>query len=39
MKKYSHKSSELFEYSKSALDKIYLIKVEIENLTGKKSGY
>jgi Predicted flavin-nucleotide-binding protein len=36
MQKYSHKS---FEYSKSALDKTTVIKVEIESLTGKKSGY
>ena len=39
MQKYSHNSSESFEYSKSALDKTALIKVEIESLTGKKSGY
>ncbi len=39
MQKYSNKPDESFEYFKSALDKIYLIKVEIENLTGKKSGY
>lgn len=39
MQKYSHNSHESFEYSKLALDKTVLIKVEIENLTGKKSGY
>jgi len=39
MQKYSHKSDKLFEYSKPALDKTAAIKVEIESLTGKKSGY
>lgn len=39
MQKYSNKSPKSFEYLKSALDKTTLIKVEIENLTGKKSGY
>ena len=39
MQKYSSKSDKSFEYSKSALDKTTLIKVEIESLTGKKSGY
>ena len=39
MQKYSHKSHKSFEYSKSALDKTTLIKVKIESLTGKKSGY
>ncbi len=39
MQKYNPNSHKSFEYSKSALDKTVLIKVEIENLTGKKSGY
>jgi|GEM_PF-5484451 len=39
MQKYGHKPDESFEYSKSALDKIALIRVEIETVTGKKSGY
>lgn len=39
MQKYNHNANKSFEYSKSALDKTTLIKVEIENLTGKKSGY
>ncbi|MGB9978897.1 pyridoxamine 5'-phosphate oxidase family protein [Methanobacterium sp.] len=39
MQKYSPNSPKSFEYSKSALDKTALIKVEIESLTGKKSGY
>ncbi|MDO5835787.1 MAG: pyridoxamine 5'-phosphate oxidase family protein [Methanobacterium sp.] len=36
MSKYSEKS---FEYSPEALDSIMVIKVEIEEITGKKSGY
>ncbi|MEN6293848.1 MAG: pyridoxamine 5'-phosphate oxidase family protein [Methanobacterium sp.] len=39
MQKYSEKPGESFEYSKPSLDKITVIKVEIESLTGKKSGY
>jgi nitroimidazol reductase NimA-like FMN-containing flavoprotein (pyridoxamine 5'-phosphate oxidase superfamily) len=39
MHKYSPKPHESLGYSKSALDKTALIKLEIENLTGKKSGY
>lgn len=39
MQKYSSKPDETFEYSKSSLDKIIVINVEIESLTGKKSGY
>ena len=39
MPKYSQNPHKSFEYSKSALDKTVLIKVEIESLTGKKSGY
>ena len=39
MQKYSHKSDKSFEYLKPALDKTTVIKVEIESLTGKKSGY
>lgn len=36
MSKYSEKS---FEYSPEALDQVLVIKVEIEEITGKKSGY
>jgi Predicted flavin-nucleotide-binding protein len=39
MQKYSHKSDKSFEYLKSVLDKTAVIKVEIDSLTGKKSGY
>jgi uncharacterized protein len=39
MQKYNHSSHKSFEYSKSTLDKTTLIKVKIESLTGKKSGY
>jgi nitroimidazol reductase NimA-like FMN-containing flavoprotein (pyridoxamine 5'-phosphate oxidase superfamily) len=39
MQKYSNKPNETFEYSKPSLDKTTVIKVEIESLTGKKSGY
>ena len=39
MQKYSHNSHKSFEYSKEALDKTAVIKVEVESLTGKKSGY
>ncbi|OEC84998.1 MULTISPECIES: pyridoxamine 5'-phosphate oxidase family protein [Methanobacterium] len=39
MQKYSNKPNETFEYSKSTLDKTTVIKVEVESLTGKKSGY
>jgi hypothetical protein len=37
MKKYSSKSS--FEYSEEGLEGAVIIKIEIEQLTGKKSGY
>ena len=39
MQKYSDKPDEIFEYSKSALDKTTVIKVKVDSLTGKKSGY
>lgn len=43
MAKYSLKSDEsdgkLFEYSDDALNKVLMIKVEVEEITGKKSGY
>lgn len=43
MTKYSQKSCEsagkLFEYSDEALSKVLVIKVEVEEITGKKSGY
>ncbi len=38
MQKYNHEAGS-FQYSKSALKKTTLIKVKIESLTGKKSGY
>ncbi len=34
-----HYSSDTFEYQKNSVDNATVIKVEIENLTGKKSGY
>jgi hypothetical protein len=37
MHKYSSKSS--FEYSEADLERVTVIKVEIDKLTGKKSGY
>lgn len=37
MKKYSSQSS--FEYSQADLERVTVIKVEIDQLTGKKSGY
>ena len=39
MQKYSANDTKLFEYSKSALDKTVVIKVEPTEITGKKSGY
>jgi nitroimidazol reductase NimA-like FMN-containing flavoprotein (pyridoxamine 5'-phosphate oxidase superfamily) len=39
MQKYSGNNAKSFEYSKSALDKIVVIKVKITEITGKKSGY
>jgi len=43
MAKYSKKSDESaeisFEYSDEALSKVLVIKVEVEEVTGKKSGY
>jgi hypothetical protein len=37
MAKYSSENS--FEYSPESLDNVMMIKVEIEEITGKKSGY
>jgi nitroimidazol reductase NimA-like FMN-containing flavoprotein (pyridoxamine 5'-phosphate oxidase superfamily) len=34
-----HYSGRLFEYVKPAIESIVIIKVEIESMTGKKSGY
>ncbi len=34
-----HYSGDAFEYQKNSVDNVTVIKVEIENLTGKKSGY
>ncbi len=34
-----HYSSDAHEYQKNSVDNVTVIKVEIENLTGKKSGY
>ena len=34
-----HYSGESFEYVEPAIDSICIIKVEIESITGKKSGY
>jgi nitroimidazol reductase NimA-like FMN-containing flavoprotein (pyridoxamine 5'-phosphate oxidase superfamily) len=34
-----HYSSGAFEYQKNSVTNVTVIKVEIENLTGKKSGY
>jgi len=39
MKKYARNSLKKFEYSSNALQKTLIIKVEIEEVTGKKSGY
>lgn len=39
MQKYSETDSKLFEYSPSSLEKTALIKIEINEITGKKSGY
>ncbi len=39
MRKYNPNKTEPNEYQKSMLDKTLIIKVEIEELTGKKSGY
>ncbi len=39
MAKYSSKSENSFKYSRDALSSVLIIKVEIENITGKKSGY
>jgi len=37
MRKYSPETS--FEYSDDAVNKVAVIKVNIDNITGKKSGY
>lgn len=34
-----HYSSDAFEYQENSVDNVTIIKVEIENITGKKSGY
>ncbi len=34
-----HYSSDAHEYQKNSVDNVTVIKVEIENITGKKSGY
>ncbi|CAG0971780.1 hypothetical protein METP3_01532 [Methanosarcinales archaeon] len=34
-----HYSSDAFEYQTNSVDNVTVIKIEIENLTGKKSGY
>lgn len=34
-----HYSSNTFDYRTNSVDNVTIIKVEIENLTGKKSGY
>lgn len=39
MRKYSENNNKSFEYSKSALDKTIVIKIELTEITGKKSGY
>lgn len=39
MQKYSENTQKIFEYSDSTLNKTALIQIEIENITGKKSGY
>ncbi|EKF86646.1 pyridoxamine 5'-phosphate oxidase family protein [Methanobacterium formicicum] len=43
MAKYSQESIEsdeqLFEYSEQSLNKVLVIRVEVEEITGKKSGY
>jgi ribosomal protein S17E len=39
MSKYSDNKSNTFEYSKTALNSVSLIKVEVNQLKGKISGY
>jgi nitroimidazol reductase NimA-like FMN-containing flavoprotein (pyridoxamine 5'-phosphate oxidase superfamily) len=39
MQKYSENNTKSFQYSQSSFDKIVVIKVEITEITGKKSGY
>jgi nitroimidazol reductase NimA-like FMN-containing flavoprotein (pyridoxamine 5'-phosphate oxidase superfamily) len=39
MQKYSENNTSSFEYSQSELDKIFVIKIKITEMTGKKSGY
>ncbi len=34
-----HYSSDIHEYQKNSVNNVTIIKVEIENITGKKSGY
>ena len=39
IQKYSENNDKSFDYSQSALEKTVIIKVEIKELSGKKSGY
>jgi hypothetical protein len=39
MSKYSDNGSNTFEYTETALNKVSLIKVEVNELKGKISGY
>jgi hypothetical protein len=39
MSKYSDNESNTFDYSETALNNVSLIKVEVEELKGKISGY
>lgn len=39
IQKYSENDAKSIEYSKTALNKTVIIKVEISEITGKKSGY
>jgi uncharacterized protein len=39
MEKYNENDLESFEYSKSSINKVVIFRVEIEETTGKKSGY
>lgn len=39
MQKYSVNDSESYEYSETTLNKTAVIKIEINEITGKKSGY
>ena len=39
MEKYSANDTKSYEYSQSSLDKTTVIKIKIDEITGKKSGY